>query len=147
MLRSHPNKVFSILLHQPFPNKYGRQPSLLSPAHGNVEAAIQSLNNQPTGFDLAAAPREELTDESYYSICYPDFSLVDFFDGYIFLSPFAALKSCTIDEDFITEKNIEQALRESPDPDWQGRQHSLEEFRQFVRNKATIETRYAAVGK
>lgn len=147
LLRNHPGKVFSILLHQPFPNKYNRQPALLSPAHGRIEAALTTLGNKPLGFDLASAPSEALEDDSYYSICYPGFSLVQFFDGYLFLEPFSALRSCTIDEDFITKENINQALKESPDPDWHGRQHSLEEFKSFVRGKASIEKRYAAVGK
>ena len=146
LLRNHPGKVFNILLHQPFPNKYGRQPYLLSPAHGTIEEALQQLKNQPLAFDLFSAPATALRDDSYYSICYPDFTLVQFFDGYIFLAPINELKSCTIDEDFITAANIDQALKESPDPDWHGRQHTLEEFKEFVRSKASIEKRYAGVG-
>jgi hypothetical protein len=146
LLRNHPGKVFSILLHQPFPNKYGRQPYLLSPAHGTIEDAMQQLKNQPIAFDLFSAPATALRDDSYYSICYPDFTLVQFFDGYIFLAPINELKSCTIDEDFITAANIDQALKESPDPDWHGRQQTLEEFKEFVRSKASIEKRYAGVG-
>ena len=146
LLRNHPGKVFNILLHQPFPNKYGRQPYLLSPAHGTIEEAMQQLKNQPLAFDLFSAPATALRDDSYYSICYPDFTLVQFFDGYIFLAPINELKNCTIDEDFITAANIDQALKESPDPDWHGRQQTLEEFKEFVRSKASIEKRYAGVG-
>lgn len=147
LLRNHPDRIFSILLHQPFPTKYHQQPFLCSPAHGRLEESLQAMNNQPAGFDLSTAPAAALRDDSNYSICYRDFSLVQFFDGYIFLAPFAALTSCTIDENFVTESNIEQALKESPDPDWQGRQHSLEEFRQFIRDKANVEKRYAHLKK
>jgi len=146
LLQRYPGRVLSVLLHQPFPNRINQSPALLSPADGCIEALMAAMGNAPLGFDLAGTPVGELSDNSFFSMCYPGFRLKAFFDGYIFLAPFSALQSCTIDEAFVDEQNIATALKQAPDPDWHGRQQSLEEFRQLIRSMADTEKRYARIG-
>ncbi len=147
LFRKYPGRIFNALLHQPFPNRINHMPYLVSPAGGAIEALMARMGNRPLGFDLLDTPAGALRDTSYFSMGYPDFRLAQFFDGYIFLAPFATLQSCTIDENFVDESNIETALRQAPDPDWHGRQHSLAEFRQLIRDMADIEKRYATIGR
>ena len=146
LYKKFPGKIFNILLHQPFPNKTNHQPWLVSPAHGVIEKLFSQLNNTPLGFDLLHSPVGKLRDDSQHSMGYDHFRLEQFFDGYVFLAPFSQLRSCTIDEQFVTGQNIETALKQSPDPDWHGRQHNLEEFRQLIHDMADIEKRYATIG-
>lgn len=41
------SKVVAIALHQPFPNRLNRQPALLSPALGRLEAIMGRMDNKP----------------------------------------------------------------------------------------------------
>lgn len=111
------SKVVAIALHQPFPNRLNRQPALLSPALGRLEAIMGRMDNKPIGFDLKGTPLGKLDDDSYYSMGYNDFTLADLFDGYIFLKPISGLSSCSIDYKFMDDTNWNEAVSNNPDPD------------------------------
>lgn len=74
-----------------------------------------------------------------------DFILSDLFDGYIFLKPIRELSSCTVDYKFMDDTNWNEAVNNSPDPDWQPRPHDKEEYWRVVENFMNIEKRYADV--
>ena len=57
-----------------------------------------------------------------------DFILSDLFDGYIFLKPIRELSSCTVDYKFMDDTNWNEAVNNSPDPDWQPRPHDKERY-------------------
>lgn len=139
------NKVVSVALHQPFFNYPNQQPTLISPAAGKLELIMEKSQNNPIGFDLKGSHIGELHDYSYYSMGHKDFILSDLFDGYIFLKPIRELSSCTVDYKFMDDTNWNEAVSNSPDPDWQPRPHDKEEYWRVVENFMNIEKRYADV--
>ena len=139
------NKVVSVALHQPFFNYPNQQPTLISPAAGKLELIMEKSQNNPIGFDLKGSHIGELHDYSYYSMGHKDFILSDLFDGYIFLKPIRELSSCTVDYKFMDDTNWNEAVNNSPDPDWQPRPHDKEEYWRVVENFMNIEKRYADV--
>jgi hypothetical protein len=144
LYKKYPEKVYTILLHQPFPAKPNRDSWLVSPANGAIEKIMQLLDNQPMGFDLLALPGK-LPDDSFYSTCYANFTLGQLADGYIFLKPFKDLKGCEIDSGFFKGRNWEQIRKQIPDPDWRGDIRSLEDFIKQIRNYGDLTKRYQQV--
>jgi hypothetical protein len=141
----YPQKVYSILLHKPFMNRPDAKPELISPANGAIETIMQKLNNEPVGFDLINTPLGKLRDDSYYSLGYKNFTLADFYDGYVFLKPIKKLSGCDIDTAFLTENNWEQAKENVADPDWRPRPKSLEEYWKQIVEYADVPKKYAEV--
>ncbi|HEY0945880.1 MAG TPA: ChaN family lipoprotein [Opitutaceae bacterium] len=144
LYRKHPEKVFNIMLHFPFPVKSGRDPRLLSPANGAVEAVMASRHDRPAGFDLRDSVMGDLRDDSFFSIGHPDFRLRDFFDGYIFIKPFKALTGCTVDPQFLDGKPWSEIEAQMPDADWH-RAGNLEAYWRQIRDFVDIKKRYADV--
>lgn len=134
LYKKYPEKVFSILLHQAFTQKEKDTYFLVSPAGGAIEALMALNDNQPAGFDLIHTPVGALPDRSMNAICYEDFTMEQFFDGYIFLEPLRELEGCTVIEDFVNEKNINHAIKNFPDPDWHEPIKSLEDMKHFIQS-------------
>lgn len=143
----YPQKVYSVLLHKPFMNRPDTKPDLVSPANGAIEAIMQKRNNEAVGFDLVNTPLGKLRDDSYYSLGYKNFTLEDFYDGYVFLKPIKKLSGCEIDTAFLTEKNWEQAKENVTDPDWRPRPQSLDEYWKQILDYADVPKKYAEVDK
>lgn len=143
----YPQRVYTILLHKPFMNRPDTKPELVSPADGAIEMIMQKRNNEPVGFDLVNTPLGKLRDNSYYSLGYKNFTLADFYDGYVFLKPIKKLSGCEIDTAFLTEKNWEQAKENVTDPDWRPRPKSLEEYWKQILEYADVPKKYAEVDK
>jgi len=139
------DKVVSVALHQPFFNYPNQQPTLISPVAGKLELIMEKSRNKPIGFDLKGSLIGELRDYSYYSMGHKDFILSDLFDGYIFLKPIKELSSCTVDYKFMDDTNWNEAVSNSPDPDWQPRPHNKKEYWKIVEDFMNIEKRYADV--
>lgn len=139
------SKVVAIALHQPFPNRLNRQPALLSPALGRLEAIMGRMDNKPIGFDLKGTPLGKLDDDSYYSMGYNDFTLADLFDGYIFLKPISGLSSCSIDYKFMDDTNWNEAVSNNPDPDWHPRPQTREQYWEMIKDFVDIRRRYTDV--
>jgi len=100
-----------------------------------MEILMKENNFIPVGFDLINSPIGTLADSSSFSLCYNNFTLEQLFDGYIFLKPLNKLKACTVIEDFVNESNIEEALRNFPDPDWHPDIKNLKTVRAFIENE------------
>ena len=139
------SKVVAIALHQPFPNRLNRQPALLSPALGRLEAIMGRMDNKPIGFDLKGTPLGKLDDDSYYSMGYNDFTLADLFDGYIFLKTISGLSSCSIDYKFMDDTNWNEAVSNNPDPDWHPRPQTREQYWEMIKDFVDIRRRYTDV--
>lgn len=129
----YPGKVFNILLHQAFTQKTGDTWSLVSPAGGAVERLMALNGNKPAGFNLLHTPMGKLPDSSTNAMCYDNFTLEQFFDGYLFLEPLRDLEGCTVVEEFVNETNIGQALKNFPDPDWHPNVSNLQDVRKMIR--------------
>lgn len=144
LYKQYAEKVFTVIMHQPFPAKPNSDNWLVSPGDGAIEKIMQLLNNQATGFDLVAAPGN-LPDNSFYSTCYPNFTLGQLADGYIFLKPFDQLKGCEIDYGFFEGRDWEQLRVQIPDPDWRGDFHNLHDFKTQISNYRNLSNRYQQV--
>ena len=132
----HTDKVFNILLHQPFMKEVDGQFLWASPANGSIEAIMAQHQHKQVGFDLLLTPPGQLVDDSQHALCYPDFTLDQFFDGYIYLAPLKKLEGCTPIDDFVNEGNIQHALEQFPDRDWHEPVTNLEEMRSFIKMNA-----------
>ena len=132
----YPNRIFNILLHQPFMKEVNGQYLWVSPANGNIESLMSQNQNRAVGFDLEGSPVGTLTDDSQHAMCYPGFTLGQFFDGYLFLAPLHKLEGCTPIDDFVNEANIGHALEQFPDPEWHEPVTNLKEMKAFIRMNA-----------
>jgi len=136
LAEQYPEKVFSIILHQPFMSSTDKEYILESPCNGQIEFLMAQFKNKPCGFNLQHTPVGKLKDDSDYSFCYKNFTLGQLFDGYIFLAPLRELSGCTPLYPFVNEGNIQQALQQFPDPDWHDQVTNLEEMRAFILKNA-----------
>ncbi|WP_294957238.1 ChaN family lipoprotein [uncultured Flavobacterium sp.] len=143
----YPRLVYSVLLHKPFSNRPDTKPNLISPADGKIEIIMEKINNTPVGFDLADTPLGKLKDNSYYSMGYQDFTLENFYDGYIFLAPINKLSGCDIDPKFLTASNWNEAQENVADPDWRPRPKNMEEYWKQIREYGDIAKKYGEVDK
>lgn len=132
LYKKYPERVFNILLHQAFTQKIGDAYVSVSPANGAIERLMAANDNQPAGFDLLHSPVGALPDNSLNAVCYHNFTLGQYFDGYIFLKPFHALEGCTVVKDFVNAGNIEHTLKNFPDPDWHEKVTNIEDVYRFI---------------
>ena len=139
-----PGKIFNIMFHTPMFSKTQYNPAYVSPANGELENALQKLDYPQIGFDLINTPVGKLADHSFFSFCYSDFKMEDFFDGYIFLKPFKDLTGCTYDDDFFNGKDWTYIENNFPDPDWR-KPKNLDEYKTAIKKYVDIKDRYKDV--
>lgn len=114
VLEKIPDKVFNIFLHSPWSTKASFEKHNY-PAGGVIDSLMSGFETKQVGFDVRDSPFGKLQDpETYYAYGYEDFTLADFCDGYIFQKPFADYEGVTVDELFITEKNLAEAILNIP---------------------------------
>ena len=146
LLRGNGGRIASVLMHQPFPAAAGADAPYIQPAGGAIERLMRRLGDKPAGFGLRGRAVGRLPDDSAYALCHPDFTLGDFFDGYVFLAPIARLAPATADLDFVDAAMIQTALAQFPDPDWKAPPSDLTGFRAHLAGMPEdIRRRYAAV--
>ncbi len=79
----------------------------MRPVNGALKPVMAELEHQPVGFDVVGTPFGKLTStNSFYALCYPNFTLDQFCDGYIWQVTFRDMLPITMEEDFITPENI-----------------------------------------
>ena len=132
LYRKYPGRVFNIILHQAFNKREGDNYKQISPLEGSLEKIMALNDNKPAGFDLMDSPMGRQRDNSIYSTGYKNFTLEQLFDGYIFLKPLNQLEGCTPVKGFVNEQNIEEAIRQFPDPDWHAPVTNMEDMVRFI---------------
>ncbi|MEZ4518535.1 MAG: hypothetical protein R3C44_17510 [Chloroflexota bacterium] len=143
LYRMAPDRVFTILLHQPFDSRLNGAAQLVYPANGVLDAVMQGLGNRPVGFDLVGTPMGNLPDGSFFATGYPDFTLSQLADGYVYTMPFDRFEGCTVDDAFMTSENWSEAQANYPDPHWHKPPDTPDEYWTLVRSYADIAQRYA----
>lgn len=109
-----PDKVFNVMLHAPWPSK-SRPEGLVIPMHGVIDRVMARFSDQRVGFDLHGMPLGALPDDrSLYSAGYEHFTLSTIADGYVFQRQLDDYEGVTVDDQFITAANIEEAIRNIP---------------------------------
>jgi hypothetical protein len=134
--RDYPDRVTNIMFHQLLGNLPQQSPIWIEPAHREIEKLTSSNGNAPVGFDLRNTRIGTLKLGSAYSVCDPELTLGEFFDGYIFLAPISQLTAATPDETFVNETNLRVALEQFPDPDWSKKPTDLGGVRRHIRDMA-----------
>jgi len=105
-------KVFNIYLHAAWVSDKGWDENSVLPVNGVIDSIMTIFNNKPIGFDVINTPFGKLTcNNSYYAFGYPNFTLDKYCDGYIFQNTFANYKPITMEDNFITEKNLPVAKK------------------------------------
>lgn len=130
----YPDRVFSIMLHQAVYSEVHGSWRMTSPGNNLIEQLMNQNNFQPIGFDLNRSPIGEISDDSYYSLGYKNFTLDQLFDGYIFLQTLEKFKGCSCIEGFINDSNLQEALENFPDPDWHETVTSKNELINFIQS-------------
>lgn len=113
LYRKLEKKIFSICLHYPWASKMEQDDISKSvyPVNGIIDLVMMGLRDKRVGFDLAGTPMGELPDSSScYSVGYENFTLENFCDGYIFQKNFKDYEGCTVDENFVTDKNLQEVI-------------------------------------
>jgi hypothetical protein len=140
-----PGRTFTIFLHSPWG---GRDDAVWDrlPVGGVIDRALGSLPGGRFGFDVRGSPLGSLQDPgSYYAIGHDNLTLADFCDGYIYQGPIAEYEGCTVDPEFITEENFEEAVASLLNPAARSRVESIETLRRWMRNSADMKRRFANV--
>ena len=145
LYRESPERVCTILLHQPFFSATGGFAELVPPANGAVEQVMTALGDKRIGFDLAGSPLGQLADFSFYATGHAHLHLDELADGYVYERPFAKFEGCTVDERFFTESNWPEAQRQFPDPDMHPRPASPVEYLERIRTFVDFRKRYQGV--
>ncbi len=100
-------KVFNIYLHAAWVSNKGWDEKSVLPVNGVIDSIMAIFNNKPVGFDAINSPFGKLTsNNSYYAMGYPEFTLDQYCDGYIFQNSFANYKPITMEDSFITLENL-----------------------------------------
>ena len=100
-------RTFNIYLHGPWVSDKGWNELFVLPVNGVIDSVMNLFDNKPVGFDVVNSPFGKITcDNSFYALGYPNFTLSQYCDGYIYLSAFKNFQPITMEENFITEKNI-----------------------------------------
>jgi len=106
------DRTFNIFLHSAWVSNKGWNEKSVLPVNGVIDSIMLIFNNKPVGFDVLNSPFGKLTcNNSYYTFGYPNFTLDNFCDGYIFQNSFANYKPITMEENFITEENLSVAKK------------------------------------
>ncbi|MDD4309866.1 MAG: hypothetical protein PHO32_05755 [Candidatus Cloacimonetes bacterium] len=98
------DKVFNICFHDPWSDLLEADKPIY-PAKGVIEQVISPVYKE-IGFDLMGSPWGEMTDDSFYTLGYPDFKLSNIYDGMIYTGRLQDLQPVTPIPDFIDESNI-----------------------------------------
>jgi hypothetical protein len=103
------DKTFNIYLHAAWISGEGWDEPGVLPVNGVIDSVMDVFANRPVGFDVVGTPFGKLTsDDSYYAIGYPDFTLDQYCDGYIYQGRFRDYQPITMEKDFITPDNIDR---------------------------------------
>lgn len=105
-------KVFNIYLHASWVSDKGWEENSILPVNGVIDSIMSIYNNKPVGFDVINSPFGKLTsNNSYYTFGYPNFTLDQYCDGYIFQNSFENYKPITMENNFITKENLHIAKK------------------------------------
>jgi len=104
------NRTATIFLHGPWYSKNGYSEQTL-PVDGILDSLFsidKNLKYLPFGVDTKGTPFGDLKGEnSVYKYGYPNFTLKDFCDGYIFLVPINVYEPVTLIDNFIKPEQVE----------------------------------------
>ena len=135
-----PDKVFNVSLHYPWPSEEGSYNIPIYPAGGVIDGVMKQFDDKRIGFDVKGSPFGKIRDDdAFYAIGYDNFTLDSFCDGYIFEMHFSDYEGCTVDEEFITEKNMQEAIDYIPNFKAREFMNTIESFINSMENDTEME--------
>lgn len=137
-----PDKVFNIFLHSPWSTiKSFNEHNY--PVDGIIDRVMKEFQEKRVGFDVKDSPFGKLADDdTYYSAGYDNFMLSTFCGGYIFQKHFSDYEGCAVDEAFITEENIKEAIDYMPNPRARKFLRTPEAFIKAMKSDANMKRRF-----
>ena len=109
-----PSRVFNIMLHAPW-MAMNSPTGTVVPVNGVIDRVMAQFPDQRVGFDVVATPFGKLTDDrTLYAAGQDHFTLSTITDGYVFQRQLDDYEGVTVDEQFITKDNIDEAIRNIP---------------------------------
>lgn len=137
-------RTCTICLHAPWKQQAG---GYAPPADGIIDAVIGGGAMFPIAFDTRGTPMGKLQDRAcYYAQDREGFALEDLCDGYVYLKPLDQFEMVTVDEQFVTEKNLNRAIRQLPDLDDRARCKSVADVLRLIRDQAESAVRPGPTG-
>ncbi|HFE63556.1 MAG TPA: hypothetical protein ENK14_03965 [Caldithrix sp.] len=106
-------KCCTIFLHSPWPSKCGYSKPYVYPADGIIDALFAELSASyyPVGFDTRGTPFGSLPgNTSFWKYSYPDFTLEQYCDCYIFSKPLSQYEGVSVIKNWFTEANRLEAI-------------------------------------
>lgn len=109
--RRIPNKVFNILLHMPWRNKYNTGTKFIYPVNGIIDKVMKNFKDKRVGFDVKGTPFGLLNDnKSVFSNIYGSIKLEDVCDGYIYQKPIKEYEGVTVDPKCFPEDKYNELI-------------------------------------
>ncbi len=138
-------RCFNIVLHKPWVSKEGYDRSV-SPVDGMIEEIMNQLAGKGSiGFDVVDTPLGKLRDTtSYYQHGYPDFTLDQFCDGYIYQMPLTDFQGVHAIPGFINDSNRLEAIAQWPEPESKEelKLRTIDELNNLIASKTEIQRRF-----
>ena len=137
-----PERVFNIFLHSPWSTiKSFNEHNY--PVDGVIDRVMKEFQEKRVGFDVKDSPFGKLEDnDTYYAAGYDNFTLSTFCDGYVFQKHFSDYEGCAVDEAFITEENIKDAVAYLPNPQARKFLRTPEAFIKAMKSDADMKRRF-----
>jgi len=112
-------KTMTIALHYPWNGKANSGHRLVYPANGTIDTFIRKHKSKDFAFGIRVNNTTfgHLPDTTSAYIRKEPLTLGDFCDGYIYLAAISSARGVTIQENFITRKNIDFARTQLPNPE------------------------------
>jgi len=100
-------RTFNIYLHAGWISSKGFDSPCVLPVNGVIDTVMNYFTDKRVGFDVYNSPFGKLTaNDTYYAFGYPNFTLDEYCDGYIYQNAFKNYKPITMEEGFISNDNI-----------------------------------------
>ncbi|GAB4375284.1 MAG: hypothetical protein Kow0042_20590 [Calditrichia bacterium] len=110
----------TIFLHSPWPSVKGYSKPFVYPVDGIIDALFAELGSDyyPVGFDSHGTPFGRLpSTTSYWKHGYPDFTLEQYCEGYIFCKPLSRYQGVSVIKNWFTAENRLEAIAQIANPD------------------------------
>jgi hypothetical protein len=136
-------RAMTVYMHAPWVSAEGYDAPDVHPVDGAIDVIMQAAQQgaYPVAFDTEGTPFGNLrASTSFYRYGYPNFTLADFCDGYIYLEPFRRMEGVTPIPHFINDSNLAIAQAQCPNPAF--RQASAERLNSAIEADARIARRF-----
>lgn len=128
------DRTFVIRLHSLVEQRNG---GLAHPVAGVIDAVFSTKAVYPTGFDTRGTPFGILAERNCTEAAgHEPLALQDLCDGYIFIKPLNEYEMVTVDQHFIDEGNLREALAQLPDVDARKTCRSVADVTALIRAQA-----------